>query len=60
MTRVDTLDHQLCVYGVGNEFTASATKIFQDSGVQDYSMRPADLEDLYLMITGTQYEGETT
>lgn len=60
MTRVDVLDHLLCIYGVGNEFTASATKILQDHGVQDYAMRPADLEDLYLMITGTHYEREAS
>jgi len=40
------------VYGHGNSFKESITGTLQSKGLSDYSVGPANLEDLYLLITG--------
>jgi ABC-2 type transport system ATP-binding protein len=57
----DGLEHMnrdgrtLCLYGRGNEFAAAATATMQRENIKNFSVRPANLEDLYLMVTGDIY-----
>jgi len=60
LTRTDRMGDTLCLYGRGDEFPPAATAYFQEHGVREYAVREAGLEDLYLMITGSQYETDAS
>jgi ABC-2 type transport system ATP-binding protein len=60
LTRTDRMDDTLCLYGRGDEFPPAATAYFQKHGVREYAVREAGLEDLYLMITGSQYKTDAS
>lgn len=55
LTRSDTVDQTLHLYGMGDAFTSAATEALQNTGIHDFTVRPAGLEDLYLIITGSRY-----
>jgi len=52
VTRVVKDPSRILVYGHGNSFKESITGTLQSKGLSDYSVGPANLEDLYLLITG--------
>lgn len=59
LTRLDVIDRTLHLYGTGDEFTPAVTQLLEEKGLPDYSLRPAGLEDLYLIVTGNRYtEGD--
>ena len=60
LTRTDRMGNTLCLYGQGDEFPPAATAYVQEHGVREYAVREAGLEDLYLMITGSQYETDAS
>jgi ABC-2 type transport system ATP-binding protein len=55
VTRVEVTEERICLYGRGEEFLSSVTQTFLASGIRDVHVRPASLEDLYLILTGRDY-----
>ncbi|NBB89949.1 MAG: ATP-binding cassette domain-containing protein [Spirochaetes bacterium] len=52
---IDRQGRTLCLYGRGSAFAAAATATMQRENIENFSVRPANLEDLYLMVTGDAY-----
>ncbi len=58
VTHVDVGDRDAVVFGSGPGFTSAAVAAVEDLGV--VTVRPASLEDLYLLLTDDAYEAPRT
>lgn len=60
VSRIEAVAGRLHVYGEGDDFFKGALDILREQGLGDMSSRTANLEDLYLILTGRDYlHGET-
>ncbi len=55
LTRFELVDDRVYLYGTGDDFVSSVLQTLQELGVRDMTVRPARLEDLYLILTGRGY-----
>ena len=58
LTRFEVVDDRAYLYGTGDDFVPSLTSTLREMGVNDVAIRPARLEDLYLILTGRGYSQE--
>ncbi len=54
--RIECIDHSLYIYGQGVDFEATSIRMLHNQGIREYAIRTANLEDLYLLLTGAQYQ----
>ena len=60
ITRIEVAAGRLYLYGEGDDFFKGALDVLREQGLGEMSSRPANLEDLYLILTGRDYQkGET-
>lgn len=57
-TRVEVVGDQVFAYGNGDGFLPKVAEVFQSAGLGSIGSRPAGLEDLYLILTGRDFEQE--
>lgn len=55
LSLVEQTDRALRLYGTGSAFVPALTDVLEAEGFRKYSVRPAGLEDLYLLVTGNPY-----
>ncbi|NBC86475.1 MAG: ATP-binding cassette domain-containing protein [Bacteroidetes bacterium] len=55
LSLVEQTDRSLRLYGTGSAFVPALTDVLEAEGFRKYSVRPAGLEDLYLIVTGNPY-----
>jgi ABC-2 type transport system ATP-binding protein len=58
VTRVEVLEDRLYAFGEGDGFPGDVFQLLRSRGVEDVSSRQANLEDLYLILTGRGYRKE--
>ncbi|HYO15219.1 MAG TPA: ABC transporter ATP-binding protein [Thermoanaerobaculia bacterium] len=58
VTRVEVLEDRVYAFGDGAGFPTDVFQLLRTHGVEDVSSRPANLEDLYLILTGRGYRKE--
>jgi ABC-2 type transport system ATP-binding protein len=58
VTRVEVLEDRLYAFGEGDGFPGDVFQLLRSRGVEDVSSRQANLEDLYLILTGRDYRKE--
>jgi len=56
--RVEVADNRVLLFGGGNGFAQEASRLLEQRGAEDLRTRPANLEDLYLILTGRDYQRE--
>jgi ABC-2 type transport system ATP-binding protein len=56
--RVEVADNRVLLFGGGNGFAQEASRLLEERGAEDLRTRPANLEDLYLILTGRDYQLE--
>lgn len=56
VTEVEVVEGQVHVYGDGGNFPDWVSQMFREQGLDDVAVRTANLEDLYLILTGRRYE----
>ncbi len=55
LQRVEVSAERILLFGDANGFLTEATRFFAERGVHDLRTRPANLEDLYFILTGRDY-----
>ena len=58
LTRMEVIDDRLYLFGEGENFLPSISRRLQVDGVRDVAARTANLEDVYLALTGRGYRSE--
>lgn len=58
ITRVEVVGDQVFAYGTGERLLPEVAGVFQRHGLEDIGSRQAGLEDLYLILTGRDFEQE--
>lgn len=60
VVKLDVRDGKVHAFGQAGDLVSEATRILAGHGVEagDIEVRPANLEDLYMLMTGREYQGE--